>query len=428
MTKELEMTTPSTSHSSENDRFFTVPVVTLVALTFLLGLSEFIVVGAMQPIASDLGVPLTAVGMLVSAFALIYAPMTPIGAALSARFDRFHALLVLTLIFLAGNVLCSFAVNFPMLLVGRIIIAAVSGPLVAVPMTFAPDLVDESRKAKFISWVFSGISIAAVFGVPVGTFIAQRFGWRWSFHLIDLLTVLVIVSMLRCLPRTSANETKTRFLPQFRLFTDIRVWYGALAVVFGAAATYTFYTYLTPIITDEIRIPERYLSIALTVVGLAALWSNLYSGKLAARGTGARPIIGLIPLYSLQAVGLLALPLAGAWPIVGVIDILLLACLMYLQNSPSQILHTSIAETRFPESMTLASSMNAMSFNIGITLGSAIGGAVMSGLGMRWLGPFGALLALGSVVVLLLLRRQENIGHHRLEEDRMTVQSHVAAA
>ncbi|KFI48947.1 arabinose transporter [Bifidobacterium biavatii DSM 23969] len=396
------------TRTRSGSRFFTVPVVTLIALTFLLGLSEFIVVGVMQPIASDMRVSLAAIGSLVSAFALVYAPMTPLGATVSAKFNRFYALMAMTGIFLAGNVLCAFALNYPMLLVGRIVIATVSGPLVAVPMTFAPDLVGASDRPRFMSWIFSGISIAAVFGVPIGTFIAQQFGWRWSFHLINLLTVLVIISMLRCLPRASYTTGATRFLPQFRLFTDVRVWYGMLAVVFGAAATYSFYTYLSPILTEEIGVPERYLSLALTAIGLAALWSNLYSGKLAARGTGSQPIIGLIPLYLLQAVCLAVLPFASMIPALGAVDLLALACLMYLQNSPSQVLHTAIAAERFPSSMTLASSMNAMAFNIGITLGSTISGLAMTHLGLRWLGLFGAVLALGSVGVLVLLKRTES--------------------
>ena len=182
--------------------------------------------------------------------------------------------------FLTGNVLCAFAPNYGVLVVARILIALVSGTLVAIAMTYVPDVTAERYRTKFIAWVFSGFSIASVVGVPVGTWVANTFGWRWAFHLVNVLTVVLIVLMVMVLPRNS-RIVKIGFLPQFRLFFDRRIQLGVLAVVFGAAATYVFYTYLTPIMRDEVHVPEQYLSVGLVIFGAACLWSNLYGGKLA---------------------------------------------------------------------------------------------------------------------------------------------------
>ena len=264
------------------ERFFNLPVLILIASSFMLGMSEFIVVGILPDIAADLKISEVTVGNLVSLFAFVYAPVTPLGSALSARFPRFATHLTLIGIFLAGNILCAFAPNYAVLVVARIMIALVSGTLVAVAMTYAPDVTTDRFRTKFIAWVFSGFSIASVVGVPVGTWVANTFGWRWAFHMINVLTIVLIIGMVMVLPRNS-HIVKIGFLPQFRLFFDRRIQLGVLDVVCGAAASYVFYTYLTPIMRDEVHVPEQYLSVGLVIFGAACLWSNLYGGKLAVK-------------------------------------------------------------------------------------------------------------------------------------------------
>lgn len=202
------------------ERFFNLPVMVLISLSFMLGMSEFIVVGVLPDIAAGLKVSEVTVGNLVSLFAFVYAPVTPLGSALSARFPRFATHLTLVGVFLIGNVLCAFASNYGVLVVARILIALVSGTLVAIAMTYAPDVTTEQYRTKFIAWVFSGFSIASVVGVPVGTWVANTFGWRWAFHLVNVLTVVLIVLMVMVLPRNS-RIVKIGFLPQFRLFSTV---------------------------------------------------------------------------------------------------------------------------------------------------------------------------------------------------------------
>ena len=153
-------------------RLFTLPVAILVFQSFLLGTSEFIIVGVLPDIASDLNIAVTMVGNLVAIFAFVYAPLTPIGAAICSKFQRFRALIALLLVFLAGNVICTFAVNYPMLLLARVVTASVSGVLVAVALTFGPDVTSRENQPRYMSWVFSGFSIASVFGMPMGTWTA----------------------------------------------------------------------------------------------------------------------------------------------------------------------------------------------------------------------------------------------------------------
>lgn len=385
------------------ERFFNLPVIVLISLSFMLGMSEFIVVGILPDIAAGLKVSEVTVGNLVSLFAFVYAPVTPLGSALSARFPRFATHLTLVGVFLIGNVLCAFAPNYGVLVVARILIALVSGTLVAIAMTYAPDVTTEQYRTKFIAWVFSGFSIASVVGVPVGTWVANTFGWRWAFHLVNVLTVALIALMVMVLPRNS-HIVKIGFLPQFRLFFDRRIQLGVLDVVFGAAATYVFYTYLTPIMRDEVHVPEQYLSVGLVIFGAACLWSNLYGGKLADRGRGVEPLTHIRPIYCAHAVLMASLIVTHWVPVYGALLLVVLGMLMYLQNSASQVLYMDVASQSHPGSLNLAASLNSMSFNIGIAVGSAVGGLVNTHLGLMWLGPVGAIFLLCAVGTTTLLR------------------------
>ena len=385
------------------ERFFNLPVLILIASSFMLGMSEFIVVGILPDIAADLKISEVTVGNLVSLFAFVYAPVTPLGSALSARFPRFATHLTLIGIFLAGNILCAFAPNYAVLVVARIMIALVSGTLVAVAMTYAPDVTTDRFRTKFIAWVFSGFSIASVVGVPVGTWVANVFGWRWAFHLVNALTVVLIIGMVAVLPRNS-HAAKIGFLSQFRLFFDRRIQLGVLDVVCGAAASYVFYTYLTPIMRDEVHVPEQYLSVGLVIFGAACLWSNLYGGKLADRGRGVEPLTHIRPIYCAHAVLMASLVVAHWVPVYGALLLVVLGMFMYLQNSASQVLYMDVASQSHPGSLNLAASLNSMSFNIGIAIGSAVGGVVNGHFGLMWLGPVGALFLVCAIAITTMLR------------------------
>lgn len=385
------------------ERFFNLPVLILIASSFMLGMSEFIMVGILPDIAVGLKVSEVTVGNLVSLFAFVYAPVTPLGSALSARFPRFATHMTLIGVFLAGNLLCAFAPNYAVLMAGRILIALVSGTLVAIAMTYAPDVTTDTFRTKFIAWVFSGFSIASVVGVPVGTWMANTFGWRWAFHLVNALTVVLIIGMVAVLPRNS-HAAKIGFLSQFRLFFDRRIQLGVLDVVCGAAASYVFYTYLTPIMRDEVHVPEQYLSVGLVIFGAACLWSNLYGGKLADRGRGVEPLTHIRPIYCAHAVLMASLIVAHWVPVYGALLLVVLGMFMYLQNSASQVLYMDVASQSHPGSLNLAASLNSMSFNIGIALGSAVGGLINGHFGLMWLGPVGALFLVCAIAITTFLR------------------------
>ena len=232
---------------------------------------------------------------------------------------------------------------------------------------------------------------------------ADTFGWRVTFALVSVLTAVLMASMAVSLPRNS-HPAKIGFLRQFRLFFDRRIQLGVADVVFGAAASYVFYTYLSPIMRDEIGVPERYISIGLVIYGCACLWSNLYGGKLADRGRGVEPLTHIRPIYCAHAVLMASLIVAHWVPVYGALLLVVLGMFMYLQNSASQVLYMDVASQSHPGSLNLAASLNSMSFNIGIALGSAVGGLINGHFGLMWLGPVGALFLVCAIVITTMLR------------------------
>lgn len=391
-------------------RFFTLPVITLILMSFMLGTSEFIVVGILPDIAGSLNTQLTTIGNLVSVFAFVYAPCTPFGSAIVSRHPRFATQMVLTVVFLIGNIMCAVAPNYAVLFAARVLIAMVAGTLVSMSMTYAPDVVAPEHRTRFVSWIFSGFSVAAVAGVPLGTWIANMAGWRWAFHTITMMTVVLMGLMIASLPKQS-TPSRMGVLSQFMLFSDRRIQCGIGISLCGAAATYVFYTYLAAIMQEEIGLASQYVSIGMMVYGVGSLWGNLYSARLAARGNGIEPLSRMTPIFLAWAFTLCALIVARWVPVLGAVLLLVLGMFMYLLNSPAQILYVDVASATRPGSLNLASSLNSMSYNIGIALGAAVGGLVAEHLGLMWLGPVGSLFAFAAAALTIVLKR-ENVRNH----------------
>lgn len=155
----------------------TMAVLSLILLSFILGTSEFIIVGILPDIAEDINCSLTMAGNLISVFAFAYAIGTPFITAAVSAYNRYYVLLILAICFILGNFLCALASNYYILALARIITAIISGTILSISMTFASEIATVQYQPKVISWIFAGFSIASVFGVPIGTIICQIFSW-----------------------------------------------------------------------------------------------------------------------------------------------------------------------------------------------------------------------------------------------------------
>jgi Arabinose efflux permease len=373
-------------------------VLTLMSLT--LGTSEFIVVGILSDISGSLHVAQTSVGNLVTVFALVYAISTPFLSTFLGRRSLYRSLLTLTAVFIGGNLLSSVSMNYTLLLASRVITALVSGPMLSLAFAIANQITPQEKRAGVIAWIFSGFSIASVFGVPLGAWISVRAGWHMTFLAIVVFSVGVFVLLAALLPNRPAEHVKP-MTQQFRLFTDRRVQIGVLLPMFGAAGIYVFYTYLRPIFSDVLHYSISALTMLFMLYGVATILSAQFSGVLA-RDSGLRKL----PFtFAVEAALLLSLPLTLRFRIAGTILIMALGVVMYLVNSPVQLYFLGVAEKDYPEAIVLASSLSSIFFNFGISLGALIGGFIVDTVGLLYVGPGGGVLILITLFISIALNR-----------------------
>ena len=346
-------------------------VLLLAALGFVLGTCEFVIVGILPEIAEGLNTSLAAVGKLVSVFAACYAVGTPVITAATGGISRRKLLAVLMGVFLLTSAASFAAPNVAVLYATRVVAALVSGTLTAVAMLYAKEVAAPEQTARAISLVYGGFSVAAV--LPL---------------------------LLRSLPAVPA-QADSGLLKSFSILWDPRCSLCVGMILCSASATYIVYTYLSPILTETLGLPAGAVSPLLLVMGACSAASNLLSGRLGERG-GLRTL----PMaFAAQAVlfALLPLLLGNRWA--GLAGVFAMGLLMYLLNTPAQMHALSLAEQDYPFASSLCASVQPVSYNFGIAIGSFIGSAVQEGWGFRPLGLPAAMFALAALGLNLLLLR-----------------------
>lgn len=379
-----------------------------IFIAFVLGFSEFIIVGILNDIAGNLHVSIELVGYLVTIFALVYAICTPFVTLLIGKHSLYWALVALMGIFILGNLLTAIANNYGLLVIARILTASVSGAAVSVVMAISMLVIPIERRAWIVSWIYSGFSIASVFGVPVGTWLSINYGWRMAFYIILALSIIATALMMISLPKNLYQKATGHLRDQLNILMDKRILISIWLPLFTLAGVYVFYTYLRPILSTKLGFNSGMVTILLFAYGLMSLISNQLSGKVANHsGLKSMPVTFLS-----EFILLLILPLMMNFNWLSLVVILLLGVFMYIQNSPLQMFFLQVAEKDYPQSLVLASSLNSIFANFGIAVGSATGGIVVSHLGLTGVGPIGAIYALISVflfMVLIKINKQDEI-------------------
>jgi len=372
--------------------------IVFVLVAFMLGCNEFIVVGVISDMARELNVSVAAVGYLVTIFATVYAVSTPFITILTNRFSRYKTLMVLMGIFLVGNTLSGLATSFTILLISRIMTALVAGAIISLIMTFASTIAPREKRANLVSWIFAGFSIASVFGVPIGTAISTAYSWHDAFYLITVIT-LVTWALLGWLLPKQVEQVQGSIKKQLVLLADKRVYIGIILVLFTAATQYGYYTYIRPLLTTGLGFSVVSLNWLLFLIGIMNILCNRFSGVLAEHD-GLR----LMPRFYIADICiLLLLPWGLHSKVVGLGLLLVLTLIVTLLNSPIQIMFLNIAERDYPQSMVLASSLNSIFFNFGISLGSATASGMLGLVGVSyisWGAAFFAAVSLGLAIWL----------------------------
>ncbi|KQX50028.1 MULTISPECIES: MFS transporter [unclassified Streptomyces] len=365
----------------------------LLALTvgaFGIGTTEFVIMGLLPQIAADYGVTIPTAGLLVTGYALGVVIGAPLLTAFGTKVSRKRMLMLLMGLFVLGNLLSALAPSFGLMLTGRIVASLAHGSFFGIGSVVAAELVAPDKKAGAIATMFTGLTVANIVGVPLGTFIGQAVGWRITFAIVAALGVIGFLGIAKLVPAMPRPEG-ARLRGELKAFRNPQVLLAMAMTVLGFGGVFAAITYIAPMMTHVAGYADGSVTWLLVLFGIGMFLGNLLGGRFADRA--------LMPmLYT--ALGGLAVVLAlftvtAHNKILAAITILLVGALGFATVPPLQKRVLDQAHG----APTLASAVNIGAFNLGNALAAWLGGLVIAaGLGYtapNWVGAALAAAALG---------------------------------
>lgn len=379
----------------------------LTISAFAIGTTEFVIVGLLPTVASDLQITMPSAGLLVSLYAIGVAIGAPILTALTSRVPRKQLLVYLMILFIIGNGLASIAPGFITLVLSRIITGFAHGVYFSIGSTIAAALVAKEKRGTAIAIMFSGLTVAIVTGVPLGTFIGQHFGWRATFIGVALLGLIGLIASLILVPNHLKNEKPASLKSQLSVLTNKRLLLAFLMTILGYGGTFVAFTYLSPILQEITGLSETVVSFILLVYGIAIALGNVIGGKVANKN----PLKALFWMFILQAVVLLIFTFTVQHTVLGLITLFIMGALSFSNVPGLQLLVVQLAEKELPGTADVASAFNIASFNIGIAIGAYVGGLIVAsplGLGATpWVGAIFVGLAVFITLISIKLSKKQ---------------------
>lgn len=359
---------------------------------FGIGTTEFVMMGLLPDVANDLHISIPSAGHLVSAYALGVVIGAPLLAAATARMSRRKVLIALMGLFVAGNALSAFAPDYHWLLAARFVSGLPHGAFFGVGAVVATKLVAPERKARSVSLMFLGLTVANIAGVPVATFIGQHFGWRATFLGVSAIGLAAIASLALLIPRDHAHAPTGGLRGELAALRSLPVWLALGTTVAGFGALFSAYSYITPMLTDSAGYADSSVTLLLALFGVGATAGNLVGGRLADHSLRGTLFGGLTSLVAVLA--LFPVLMSAQWS--AAVAVTLLGTAAFITGSPLQLMVMEKASA----APSLASSANQAAFNLANAGGAWIGGlALAAGFGATSPALAGALLAVLGLAV-----------------------------
>ncbi|WP_026559541.1 MFS transporter [Bacillus sp. J37] len=367
----------------------------LAVSAFAIGTTEFISVGLLPLISEDLHIPVTTAGLTVSLYALGVTFGAPILTSLTSSMSRKTLLLLIMIVFIVGNSLAASSTSVGILLFARVLSAFSHGVFMSIGSTIAANLVPENKRASAISIMFTGLTVATVTGVPLGTFIGQQFGWRAAFLAIIVVGIIALIANSILVPSDLPKGARTTFIDQFKLLSNGRLLLLFIITALGYGGTFVVFTYLSPLLQHVTGFKEGVVAIILLVYGIAIAIGNVIGGKLA----NQNPLKALFYMFIIQAIILIVLTFTAPFKIAGLITIIFMGLLAFMNVPGLQVHVVTLAEKFVPSAVDVASAINIAAFNAGIAIGSYIGGIITDSIGLIHTAWIGGLMVMGAVVL-----------------------------
>lgn len=372
--------------------------IALLALTlsaFAIGTTEFVIVGLIPTVAADLGIGLPSAGLLVSLYALGVAIGAPVLTALTGRMPRKPLLLALMALFTAGNLLAWLAPGYEALVIARVLTGLAHGVFFSIGSTIATSLVPKEKAASAIATMFTGLTVALVTGVPLGTFVGQHFGWRATFLAVAALGAIAFVGSLAFVPRALKHTAPASLAQQLRVLAEPRLLLVYAKTAIGYGGSFIPFTFLAPILQDVSGFGAGAVGWVMLVYGVSVAVGNLWGGRLADRHG---PIPALQTIFALLAAVLLLFTFTAPHPWLAVGTVLLWGAVAFGNVPGLQVYVVQQAERVAPQAVDVASGLNIAAFNLGIAAAAWAGGLIVTHLGLMhtpWIGALVVLVSLG---------------------------------
>jgi len=344
-----------------------LPLLALAIAAFGIGTTEFVIMGLLPDVARDLSVSIPAAGMLVSAYALGVTIGAPIVAIAVANMPRKKALMSLIGVFIVGNMLCAVAPGYAVLMAARIVTAFCHGAFFGIGSVVAAGLVAPNRRAQAIALMFTGLTLANVLGVPLGTALGQAVGWRATFWAVTGIGIIAAAALAVCLPARIEMQ-KASLVREFSVLKNPQVLMVLGISVLASASLFSTFTYITPILEDVTGFTPHAVTMVLLLFGLGLTVGSTLGGKLA----DWRLMPSLIAF--LLAIAVILTIFAG----------------------------TMLIVDRASHAPNLASTLNQGAFNLGNATGAWLGGmAIGAGAPLTTLPWVGVATSIGALLLTL---------------------------
>ncbi|MFE9380026.1 MFS transporter [Streptomyces sp. NPDC006855] len=389
---------------------------------FGIGTTEFVIMGLLPEVAGDFQVSIPTAGFLVTGYALGVVLGAPLMTLLGTRVTRKRMLMLLMGLFVVGNVVSALAPVFGVMLAGRVIASLAHGAFFGIGSVVAAGLVPPRKTAGAIAMMFTGLTVAKVVGVPLGTFIGQTAGWRTTFLVVAALGVVGLLGVAKLVPEQPKADG-VRIRHELAAFRNVQVLLAMAMTVLGFGGVFAAITYITPMMTEIAGYSASSVTWLLVLFGLGMVGGNLIGGKFADR----RPMPLLYVSLGALAVVLGLFTVTAHDKTAAAVTLVLIGALGFATVPPLQkrVLDQAAAAP------TLASAVNIGAFNLGNALSAWLGGLVIAaGLGYTAPNGVGAVLAASALVLAVLssiLERRET-GRGRIVAGSGPEPAPVAAA
>ncbi|WP_020209793.1 MFS transporter [Gilvimarinus chinensis] len=373
--------------------------VALLALTlsaFAIGTTEFVIVGLVPTIAADLNVTLPSAGLLVSLYAFGVAIGAPVLTAVTGRWPRKKLLLSLMALFVLGNLLAWQAPGYDSLILARVLTGLAHGVFFSIGSTIATSLVRKDKEASAIAIMFTGLTVALVTGVPLGTWIGQNFGWRTTFLVVSALGLVALIGSAWLVPANLKQSAPAKVREQISVLMHPRLLLVYAMTVLGYGGTFTAFTFLAPMLEQVTGVAPEAIAVVMLVYGISVAVGNIYGGKLADQ-------LGPVGALTVVFVGLAAIlfaftfTMSNTWLAIG--TVLVWGAFAFGNVPGLQVYVVKLAEKYTPNAVDVASGLNIAAFNIGIALGAILGGVIVESMSLRDTAWIGAIITLGALAL-----------------------------